>query len=53
MLRIGCDFLVRKDIDIAQALAVGIERSLPVAELSRRLMDGVTVISIEQLPTDR
>jgi 3-hydroxyisobutyrate dehydrogenase-like beta-hydroxyacid dehydrogenase len=39
----------RKDIDVAQSLAASIGRSLLVAELSRRLMDSITVTSIEQL----
>ena len=39
----------RKDIDIARDLAGGAGRTLPVAEMSRQLMEDITVASIRQL----
>ncbi|MGW5432773.1 NAD(P)-dependent oxidoreductase [Streptomyces sp. NPDC004059] len=38
-----------KDIEIAQSLAASIGRELPVATLSRQLMDGITVPTMHRL----
>jgi 3-hydroxyisobutyrate dehydrogenase-like beta-hydroxyacid dehydrogenase len=38
-----------KDIEIAHELASTIRKSLPVATLSRELMDGITVASTKDL----
>ena len=39
----------KKDIAIAQEMAAGVGKTLPVAELSRRLMDDVTVATVREL----
>jgi 3-hydroxyisobutyrate dehydrogenase-like beta-hydroxyacid dehydrogenase len=38
-----------KDIAVAQAMAGSVGRALPVAELSRRLMDDITVATVHEL----
>ena len=38
-----------KDIDIAEELAAGVGRDLPVARLSRELMSQITVASVHEL----
>jgi 3-hydroxyisobutyrate dehydrogenase-like beta-hydroxyacid dehydrogenase len=39
----------RKDIEIAQELAAGIDKTLPVADLSLELMENITVASVAEL----
>jgi 3-hydroxyisobutyrate dehydrogenase-like beta-hydroxyacid dehydrogenase len=38
-----------KDLDIAEELAAGVGRNLPVARLSRQLMKRITVASVREL----